>query len=177
MTNKFISLILSYFQACRPTYSTGYLASLISSPVYTSNKACLNPELLTFTSKPSLLFILVGSITVYSLSGDLLENQPSFCISTSSKCYHWPTLVNSTSLTYPVYISSLHPNVLWPYFMYQYDLKETFNFFSYLLPLFPLCIDSKGLFWNCTEQLVSGWKPFKRPLPPKGKTCGLQHGF
>lgn len=138
MTNKFISWILSYFQACRPTYSTGYLASPIGSPVYTSNKAWLNSELPTFTSKSSFLFILVGSITLYSLSHDLLENQPYFCISTSSKCYHWPTLVNSTSLTYPVCISSLHPNALWPYFMYQYDLKETFHFSLFASSISPL---------------------------------------
>lgn len=172
MTNKFLSLIISCFQAFRPTYSTGYLASPIGSPVYTSNKAWLNHDLLTFTPKPPLLFIPVSSITIYSLSHDLLENQPYFCISTSSKCYHWPSLVNSTSLTYPVCISSLHPNELWPYFMSQYDLKETFKFF-YLLLLFPLCIDSKGLFWNCIVQFLSGWKPFTRPLPPKGKTYGL----
>ena len=171
MTNKFISLILSYFQVCGPTYSTGYLASPNGSPVYISNKACLNPELFTFTSRPSLLFILVGSITVYSLSGDLLENQPYFCISTSSKCYHWPTPVNSTSLTCPVRISSLHPNVLWPYFMYQYDLKETFNYFLICFLYFPSASTPKVSFeivhnsWSLVENPLKGlYHPKEKPV-------------
>ena len=57
MTNKSISLIHFCILTCRPTYSTGYLASPLGCPVYTSNKAWLNTELLTFTPKPPLLFL------------------------------------------------------------------------------------------------------------------------
>lgn len=57
MTNKSISLIHFCILTCRPTYSTGYLASPLGCPIYTSNKAWLNTELLIFTPKPPLLFL------------------------------------------------------------------------------------------------------------------------
>ena len=70
-----------------------------------------------------------------------------------------------------MYIISLHPNVLWPYFMYQYDLKETFNFFLICFLYFPSASTPKVSFeivqnsWSLVENPLKGlYHPKEKPV-------------